>query len=110
MDDAKLRDEYSGALGFIYPQVEDFGLMPLEAAACGTATLAYAKGGALETVVPGVTGELFENYDKEKIKKLILNWEVEKFSLNGLKQQSVKFSKEKFKNSIRDSIKYENRD
>ncbi len=110
VDDAKLRDEYSGALGFIYPQVEDFGLMPLEAAACGTATLAYAKGGALETVVPGVTGELFENYDKEKIKKLILNWEVEKFSLNGLKQQSVKFSKEKFKNSIRDSIKYENRD
>jgi glycosyltransferase involved in cell wall biosynthesis len=110
VDDAKLRDEYSGALGFIYPQVEDFGLMPLEAAFCGTATLAYAKGGALETVVPGVTGELFENYDKEKIKKIILNWEVKKYSINNLKQQAIRFSKEEFQKDFKEITEYENRD
>ena len=59
ISDEQLRDEYSGAKGYIFPQLEDFGLMPLEAAACGTTTLALGQGGALETVVPGVTGEFF---------------------------------------------------
>ena len=61
----RLREEYSGAKALIYPQLEDFGLMPLEAAACGTPTLAYGQGGALETVVPGVTGEFFGADDVE---------------------------------------------
>lgn len=100
VSDEKLREEYSGALGFIYPQTEDAGLMPLEAAACGTATLAYGKGGALETVVPGATGEFFYDYDKEKIKQLILNWNVQKYQADQLRSQAEKFSKEKFKQQI----------
>ncbi len=106
--DEELRDEYSGALGFIYPQVEDFGLMPLEAAGCGTATLAYARGGALETVVPGLTGELFENYEKENIKQLILNWKAHKYINTALRQQSARFSKEIFKNSLENIVTNEN--
>lgn len=119
--DVQLRDEYSGALGFIYPQLEDFGLMPLEAAACGTATLAYGKGGALETVVSGVTGEFFGqnvvapfmglpgtpdksgNY-KEQIKQLILNWNPQKYKIDDLRSQAEKFSKEKFKQRILEFI------
>jgi len=110
LPDENLRDEYSGALGFVYPQIEDFGLMPLEAAACGTATIAYAKGGALETVVPGVTGELFDVVqatglpDKSDIKKMILNWQAEKYSKDSLREQAEKFSKEKFKQRILEFI------
>ncbi|HVY67854.1 MAG TPA: glycosyltransferase, partial [Patescibacteria group bacterium] len=63
ISDEQLRDEYSGALAYLYPQLEDFGLMPLEAAACGTPTLAYGRGGALETIAAGVTGEFFRSYD-----------------------------------------------
>jgi len=95
--DEQLRDEYSGALGVIYPQIEDFGLVPLEAAACGTAALAYAKGGALETVVPGETGELFDSYDKEKIRQAILNWNPEKYRADVLRIHAEKFNKDKFK-------------
>ncbi len=110
ISDEQLRDEYSGALGFIYPQTEDFGLMPLEAAACGTATIAYAQGGALETIVPGVTGELFETYDKEKIKEMILNWKPEKYQKSSLIYQAQNFAKEKFKENIRNFIQtHENR-
>jgi glycosyltransferase involved in cell wall biosynthesis len=98
--DEALRDEYSSALGYIYPQVEDFGLMPIEAAACGTATLGIAKGGSLETVVPGVTGELFENYDVEEIKNIIRNWNISKYKTADLINQAEKFSKEKFKQKI----------
>lgn len=104
VSDEQLRDEYSGALGFIYPQVEDFGLMPLEAAACGTATLAYAKGGALETILEGETGELFETYDKDQIKQKILDWEIAKYQPEVLRAQADKFNKEKFKKKISDFI------
>jgi glycosyltransferase involved in cell wall biosynthesis len=105
ISDEQLRDEYSAATGYIYPQIEDFGLMPLEAAACGTATLAYAKGGALETVLPGVTGEFFKDYGKDKIKQMILNWQPEKYRTDNLRSQAEKFSKEKFKNNINMVIK-----
>jgi glycosyltransferase involved in cell wall biosynthesis len=100
VDDNTLRDEYSGALGYIYPQMEDFGLMPLEAAACGTATIALAKGGALETVLPGVTGELFESANKKQIKQIILNWKPEQYTQENLRVQAEKFSKKKFIESI----------
>jgi glycosyltransferase involved in cell wall biosynthesis len=100
VSDIELRDQYSAALGYIYPQIEDFGLMPLEAAACGTATLAYGKGGALETILPGITGEFFDSYDKEKIKQISLNWKAEKYKADVLQQQADKFSKEKFEQNI----------
>lgn len=94
--DEVLRDEYSGALGFIYPQVEDFGLMPIEAAACGTASIGVAKGGSLETIISGVTGELFENYDIEQIKKLLSEWRPDKYQYENLQKHAKKFGKEQF--------------
>jgi glycosyltransferase involved in cell wall biosynthesis len=119
ISDEELREQYSGAKALIYPQLEDFGLMPLEAAACGTPTLAYGQGGALETVVPGVTGEFFgqdvvapvgngrdrslqeqKNALVNQIKPLLLSWNPSKYPLNNLRQQAEKFSKEKFKDQI----------
>jgi len=98
--DLQLRDEYSAAKGLIYPQIEDFGLVPLEAAACGTATLAKAEGGALETVLPRITGEFFNSYNKDEIKQLILSWNPQKYSADNLRAQAEKFSKEKFREKI----------
>jgi glycosyltransferase involved in cell wall biosynthesis len=100
--DEQLREEYSGALGFVYPQLEDFGLMPLEAAACGTGTLAYGVGGALETVLPGVTGEFFGSIGQ--VKQLIQTWQAQKYSLENLRKQAEKFNKEKFKQRISDFV------
>lgn len=100
ISDEQLRDEYSGALGLIYPQAEDFGLVPLEAAACGTATLGYGRAGLLETIIPGETGELFKEYDKKIIARMILNWNFEKYQASALVAQAQKFSKEKFNRNI----------
>ncbi len=104
VSDDKLRDEYSGAIAFIYPQVEDFGLMPLEAAACGTPTLAFARGGALETVISGVTGEFFESYNKLKVKEIVLDWQQTKYKQEELWNQALKFNKDAFKNKIHNLI------
>ncbi len=104
VSDEELRKQYAGALAFIYPQVEDFGIMPLEAAACGTPTLTFAKGGSLETVVAGQTGEFFYSYDKEEIKRAIRSWQPEKYNLETLQSQAKKFSKEQFKQKFVNQI------
>lgn len=104
VSDEKLRDEYSGALAFVYPQIEDFGLMPLEAAACGTATIGIAKGGNFETITPGVTGKLFDNYDQREIKALILNWNPHDFKTDELRRHAEKFSRQNFVENLTNYI------
>ncbi len=102
VSDEVLRDEYSGAKGYIYPQFEDFGMMPLEAAACGTATLGLAKGGSLETIEPSVTGELFTDVTKDSIKAYIQGWDTSKYNQESLRNHAEKFSKESFKRKLSD--------
>jgi glycosyltransferase involved in cell wall biosynthesis len=58
--DSELRSLYRRALALVFPAEEDFGIIPVEAQACGTPVVALAKGGTLETVAHGFTGELVE--------------------------------------------------
>lgn len=63
VDDATLRDLYAKASVLIHPQVEDFGIVAVEAQAAGLPVVALAAGGALETVVDGVTGAFFREQE-----------------------------------------------
>src|SRR5262249_42752072 len=58
--DEELRNLYRRAAVVLLPGEEDFGIVPLEAQACGRPVVALARGGALETIVPGETGLLVE--------------------------------------------------
>jgi glycosyltransferase involved in cell wall biosynthesis len=62
-DDAALRRLYWGARALLFPTHEDFGMIPVEAQACGTPVVGLARGGLLETVIDGETGHLTENDD-----------------------------------------------
>jgi glycosyltransferase involved in cell wall biosynthesis len=55
-----IRDEYRRARAVLLPGEEDFGIVPVEAQACGRPVVAYGRGGALETVVDGETGVFFD--------------------------------------------------
>jgi glycosyltransferase involved in cell wall biosynthesis len=55
----RLRDLYRTARALVFPGVEDFGMVPVEAQACGTPVVAQGLGGATETVVDGTTGVLY---------------------------------------------------
>lgn len=51
-----LREHYQRCRAFVFPAEEDFGIVPLEAQACGRPVIAFGKGGSLETVVPHLAG------------------------------------------------------
>lgn len=104
VSDNVLRDEYSGARAFIFPQLEDFGLMPLEAAACGTPTIALAAGGSLETVIPSVTGELLEIVNHQTLTEAVKAWQVEKYNQSAMRAHAENFSKEIFQNKVKQFI------
>jgi glycosyltransferase involved in cell wall biosynthesis len=65
--DAQIRDLYRACRLLVFPGEEDFGIVPLEAMACGKPVVAYARGGALETVRDGETGVLFARPDEESL-------------------------------------------
>ena len=90
--------------GEAVPHVEDFGLMPLEAAACGTPTLAQGRGGALETVVPGVTGQLFPEATINTIKESLVNWGDTAWDAAAIQSHAAKFSKEVFQKKLGDFV------
>nr|WP_255408389.1 glycosyltransferase [Caulobacter sp. FWC2] len=74
-DDATMVDYISKCRALIFPGLEDFGIVPLEAMASGRPVLAYGKGGALETVVPGVTGLHFGAQTAEALEGCMLEFE-----------------------------------
>jgi len=64
---AKIRELYASCRALIFPGVEDFGIVPLEAMASGRPVIALAKGGALETVVDGQTGIFFQTQSADAL-------------------------------------------
>jgi glycosyltransferase involved in cell wall biosynthesis len=57
----RLRQLYWGARALLFPAHEDFGIIPVEAQACGTPVLGLRRGGLLETVIDGETGLLVDS-------------------------------------------------
>ncbi|WP_241976326.1 glycosyltransferase [Cryobacterium algoricola] len=68
-----LRELYVRALAYVFPPVEDFGLMPVEAMAAGTPVIARAIGGASETVVHGKTGILLDEFEPVSMRNAVDN-------------------------------------
>ncbi|CAN5915470.1 glycosyltransferase [soil metagenome] len=76
VDDATMTHHFAQCRALLFPGVEDFGIVPLEAMASGRPVLAYAKGGALETVVDGSTGMFFHEQTTEAVVDAIKRFEM----------------------------------
>ena len=93
-----------GARAFLFPGLEDFGIAPVEAMACGRPVIAYAGGGALDTVVPGVTGELFHEQTVESLVEVLRQFDPRKYDPSACRRQAEKFDVRVFRQKLTNFI------
>lgn len=98
--DAELPSLIASSEAFIFPNEEDFGIVALEAQAAGTPVIAYRAGGALDTVLEGVTGEFFDDQTVESLSSKLVRFNYRKYARDALVSQAQHFSKENFQTAI----------
>ncbi len=100
----RLRELLSGAKAMLFPQVEDFGIVAIEALSCGTPLIALSQGGALDYVEDGVNGVFFAEQNVESLTAALQRFNSQTFDRQVVSQSAAKFSKkafmEKFANQI----------
>jgi len=94
-----LRDHLQRARAFVFAAEEDFGILPVEAQACGTPVIAFGRGGARETVIEGQTGIFFESQTPEAIIDAVDRFEASEnnFDAYTIRQNALRFSAETFR-------------
>ena len=90
---------------FIFPGREDFGITPVEAQAAGRPVIAYAAGGALDTVIEGETGVFFQQQTVESLIEAIHRLEAISFDPQHIRRHAERFSIPRFKRELRTWIK-----
>jgi glycosyltransferase involved in cell wall biosynthesis len=107
VSDDKRKELFSKCQAFINPQVEDFGITVVEAMASGRPVIAQARGGALETVIPGKTGVFFKDQTPDAIVAAIQSFNSNLFDSKFIREHAEMFSKERFKREIKEFINKE---
>jgi len=101
----EIRDLYRRASVAILPGEEDFGIVPLEAQACGRPVVALARGGALETVVQGETGVLVSEPTAEAFADAIADACRRPFDVSEIRRHAERFARSRFGDEIEALVK-----
>ncbi|MFA6227987.1 MAG: glycosyltransferase [Patescibacteria group bacterium] len=105
----KVNDEakgelYANCLAYLNPQEEDFGITAIEAMASGRPVIAYNRGGATETIEPGLSGEFFDEQIWEDLADMVIRFQPEKYDPLAIRRHAERFSTERFKKQMGELI------
>ncbi len=100
VSDEELRHYYSHCRAFLFPGEEDFGITPVEAQASGRPVIAYAGGGALDTVIDGVTGKLFYPQTAEALAEVVASFDEKSYDSAAIRRNAKRFDTVSFKGAL----------
>jgi glycosyltransferase involved in cell wall biosynthesis len=104
VSDEEGRELLARCRAFIFPGEEDFGIAPLEANACGKPVIAFARGGALDSIVEGVTGEFFREPTAPSLGEVVRAFDERRYDARVIRQHAEKFSTAAFKQKLREAV------
>jgi len=99
--DSEVNRYYAGCRGVIFPGEEDFGIVPLEANAAGRPVVAYRAGGALDTVIEGVTGVFFSPQTPEALAQAVEECDRRSWSVADLRRHAEGFGENFFQQRVK---------
>jgi glycosyltransferase involved in cell wall biosynthesis len=100
LSDQELYHTYARARALIFPPLEDFGMVPVEAMAAGTPVIGYGQGGLLESVIENKTGSFFRQQTSQAIIAAVRDFEKKKFDPVAIRHQAQKFDTKVFQSRI----------
>jgi glycosyltransferase involved in cell wall biosynthesis len=100
VSDESLQDLYSRALALIVPNVEEFGIVAVEAQAAGRPVLAVDGGGSLETVVEGETGVFVPQDDVDAMAEALRDTDFTRFDSATVRANAERFSRARFQDHL----------
>jgi len=104
ISDEKQAELYANAKAFIHPQEEDFGITPVESMAAGTPVIAYRRGGAMETIIDGVTGEFFDEQSWEELADHTIRFNQNQYNPENIRAHAGRFSRAQFKENMKQFV------
>lgn len=102
--DSELRDLYRSCRALIFPGIEDYGIVPLEAMACGRPVIGLGQGGLLETVVPDRTGVLYDRMTPDALNAAIRRSETGVWDAGAIRAHAERFGKARYRRELKDFI------
>jgi glycosyltransferase involved in cell wall biosynthesis len=97
VDDHRLRELYRGCRAVIMASVEDFGIVPLEAMACGRPAIVFGEGGGRESMLEGQTGLLFREATPASLRAAVDALQPLSFNSDTLRSRALRFSQAEFR-------------
>lgn len=107
VSDDELRDLYRRCSALLFPGEEDFGMVPVEAQACGAPVIAAAVGGATETVIDGVTGTLVDVAGDDPVDAFasaMRHFDPSRFDEATIRANAERFSRSRFQGAMHDYL------
>jgi glycosyltransferase involved in cell wall biosynthesis len=104
LSDEEIRELYRSSIAAVLPGEEDFGIVPVEAQACGRPVVALGRGGALDTVIDGETGVLFDDTTVESLAAGLKRAAAIEWDSDTIRRHAERFSRARFVNDIQQIV------